>query len=60
MTFFGIRFLDEIDLPEFPFPDLGQQPEGDERATSKRRPARRLQPSAEESRGPRPPRSRYH
>ena len=23
MTFFGIKLLDEIDLPEFPFPDLG-------------------------------------
>jgi hypothetical protein len=22
MTFFGIKLLDEIDLPEFPFPDL--------------------------------------
>ena len=46
MTFFGIRFLDEIDLPEFPFPDLGQQPEREESAASKRRPARRAPPSA--------------
>jgi len=23
MTFFGIKLLDDIDLPEFPFPDLG-------------------------------------
>jgi hypothetical protein len=23
MTLFGIKLLDEIDLPEFPFPDLG-------------------------------------
>ncbi|HSA80707.1 MAG TPA: hypothetical protein VLE23_07770 [Geminicoccaceae bacterium] len=23
MTFFGIKLVDDIDLPEFPFPDLG-------------------------------------
>jgi hypothetical protein len=24
VTFFGIKLLDDIDLPEFPFPDLGR------------------------------------
>ena len=24
MTFFGIKLFDDVDLPEFPFPDLGR------------------------------------
>jgi hypothetical protein len=49
MTFFGIRFLDQIDLPEFPFPDLGRHPAGEEIATSKRTPTRRAPKQAEGS-----------
>jgi hypothetical protein len=30
MTFFGIKLLDDIDLPEFPFPDLGALSDGDD------------------------------
>ena len=29
MTFFGITFFDDVDLPEFPFPDLGRHADGD-------------------------------
>jgi hypothetical protein len=27
MTFFGISLFDDVDLPEFPFPDLGRRPD---------------------------------
>jgi hypothetical protein len=29
MTFFGIKLFDDVDLPEFPFPDLGRPKRGD-------------------------------
>ena len=30
MTLFGIKLLDDIDLPEFPFPDLGPLADGED------------------------------
>jgi hypothetical protein len=27
MNFFGISLFDDVDLPEFPFPDLGRRPD---------------------------------
>jgi hypothetical protein len=42
MTFFGIKLLDDIDLPEFPFPDLGPlKDEEDPPPSSARGPRRR-------------------
>jgi hypothetical protein len=42
MTFFGIKLLDEIDLPEFPFPDLWpSEDEEDPPPPSARGPRRR-------------------
>jgi hypothetical protein len=32
MTFFGIKLFDDIDLPEFPFPDLGPLDDADDPA----------------------------
>jgi hypothetical protein len=32
MTFFGIKLLGDIDLPEFPFPDLGPLDEAEDAA----------------------------
>ena len=29
MSFFGISLFDDVDLPEFPFPDLGRHADGD-------------------------------
>jgi hypothetical protein len=29
MTLFGIKLFDDVDLPEFPFPDLGRPKRGD-------------------------------
>ena len=52
MTFFGIKLLGDIDLPEFPFPDLGPPDDADPPP-----------PSADEGGGAdraRPGRQRYH
>jgi hypothetical protein len=42
MSFFGIMLFDDVDLPEFPFPDLGRHKHGDgapeEPTASPRRP----------------------
>jgi hypothetical protein len=39
MSFFGITFLDDIDLPEFPFPDLGLPEDGDDALVAAAAPA---------------------
>ena len=56
MTFFGIKLLDDIDLPEFPFPDLG--PLADDEDPSPSAHGARSRASATEAGATR--RARYH
>jgi hypothetical protein len=61
MTIFGIKLLDDIDLPEFPFPDLG--PLADDEDPSPSAHGARSRASATDAGAAgraRPERGRYH
>ena len=61
MTLFGFTFLDDIDLPEFPFPDLGPLGDADDSRPNELGPRRR--PTASDAAGAhrrRPVERRHH
>jgi hypothetical protein len=62
MTFFGIKLLDDIVLPEFPFPDLGPLDDAEEPPSTRARGPRSRATTADPggARRARPDRRRYH